>query len=473
MLIEEKARAYDRVSKEVKDFFEGRQKMYSDVSQTLEYLFPELKEPEDEKIRKTIIRFFKDQYSNETEMYDGSVTVGKAIAWLEKQGEQKNKINSCKFTCEDILALECSMKTAKITKGGDELYKILVPLYNKIHNAYLDELQGEQKPVDKVELKFKVGDWIANDYCVGKVMALTDDAYLLDSEQGIPFSYEHNAHLWTIQDANDGDVLVASDGSIFLFAGVVDCACKYYVALTTDNYIKINKEEKGGYWETSRAVYPATKEQRDLLFSKMKKAGYEWDADKKELSKRVIDEGKAEMDYCFTKMMNGEKVSPTWSEEDEDAIEMAIIALEDMYDEDEPNTTYGGYNLPFNKAAERLKSFKERILPQSKQEWSEDDERMLEEVKFNFAYNKDKMTDSLITQYNRFFDKIKSLKPQPKQEWSEEDERLCSCIIEEQEESLDNVKNDKYGHSEIISDLKEMYRERIDWLKSLRQRIGG
>ena len=38
MTQEEKAKAYDRVSKEVKDFFEGRQKMYSDVTQTLEYL---------------------------------------------------------------------------------------------------------------------------------------------------------------------------------------------------------------------------------------------------------------------------------------------------------------------------------------------------------------------------------------------------------------------------------------------------
>ena len=28
---------------------------------------------------------------------------------------------------------------------------------------------------------------------------------------------------------------------------------------------------------------PATKEQRDLLFQKMKEAGYEWDAEKKEL----------------------------------------------------------------------------------------------------------------------------------------------------------------------------------------------
>lgn len=57
-------------------------------------------------------------------------------------------------------------------------------------------------------------------------------------------------------------------------------------------------------------------------------------------------------------------------------------------------------------------------------------------------------------------------------EWSEEDERICQCLIEDQEESLDKVSNDKYGHSEIISDLKEMYGERIDWLKTLKERIG-
>ena len=55
--------------------------------------------------------------------------------------------------------------------------------------------------------------------------------------------------------------------------------------------------------------------------------------------------------------------------------------------------------------------------------------------------------------------------------WSEEDERLCQCIIEDQEEALDKVRNDKYGHSEIISDLKEMYHERINFLKSLKERI--
>ena len=61
-------------------------------------IFPELAESKDEKIRKTIIRFFKDQYSNETEMYDGTVTVGDVIAWLEKQGEQKSVLDELEMT---------------------------------------------------------------------------------------------------------------------------------------------------------------------------------------------------------------------------------------------------------------------------------------------------------------------------------------------------------------------------------------
>ena len=60
-----------------------------------------------------------------------------------------------------------------------------------------------------------------------------------------------------------------------------------------------------------------------------------------------------------------------------------------------------------------------------------------------------------------------------KTDWSEGDEMLCQCLIEDQKEALDDVCNDKCGHSEIISDLKEMYRERIDWLESLKQRFEG
>ena len=90
MTIEEKAKRYDGALYAAKAWHNTfiNTKKDKNLKLLLEMIFPELAESEDERIKKTIIRFFKDQYSNETEMYDGSVTVGKVIAWLEKQGEK-------------------------------------------------------------------------------------------------------------------------------------------------------------------------------------------------------------------------------------------------------------------------------------------------------------------------------------------------------------------------------------------------
>ncbi len=43
-------------------------------------------------------------------------------------------------------------------------------------------------------------------------------------------------------------------------------------------------------WEEKTSVAPATKAERDLLFAKMREAGYEWDEKKKELNKIKLNE---------------------------------------------------------------------------------------------------------------------------------------------------------------------------------------
>lgn len=188
-------------------------------------VFPEIKESEDERIRKEIIRILKGETG-----YTSKEDTDKYVAWLEKQGEKKS--------------------------------------------------------TDEVEPKFKVGDFITNDYCLGKVIEITNDAYLLDTGQGIPFSCEHNAHLWTIEDAEDGDVLDCEGCEYLLFKsfsntdGRIKLYCWY-------NVHKNNFHDKGtdSKLRQEANIHPATKEQRDWFFSKMKEAGYEWDADKKELKK--------------------------------------------------------------------------------------------------------------------------------------------------------------------------------------------
>lgn len=130
----------------------------------------------------------------------------------------KNALEKAKIRYNEIKDTNCSEKEfllelfPELKESKDRIRKGLIKALSSVGKrnwggidvfesiAWLEK-QGKKKTTNKVEPKFKVDDWIANDYCTGKVIALTDDAYLLDSGQGIPFSCEHNVHLWTIADA--------------------------------------------------------------------------------------------------------------------------------------------------------------------------------------------------------------------------------------------------------------------------------
>ena len=108
--------------------------------------------------------------------------------------------------------------------------------------------------------------------------------------------------------------------------------------------------------------------------------------------------------------------------------------MEDMYDPDEPNNTYAGYSMPFNKAAERLKSLKGEVQP--KQELSKDDERVIDDAVYYLElYNSSKHERFEKLYVSVVIDKLKSIKDRiAKQEWSEEDENnilFLTSIIEE------------------------------------------
>jgi hypothetical protein len=86
-------------------------------------------------------------------------------------------------------------------------------------------------------------------------------------------------HLWTIQDAKDGDIL-SQDSIPFIFKRWDD-NCIAYCGITDFGLFKVVEDNFS--WCNDINVTPATKEQRGLLFQKMKEAGYGWDAEKKEL----------------------------------------------------------------------------------------------------------------------------------------------------------------------------------------------
>ena len=133
--------------------------------ENLEYIFPELRESEDEKIRKELISFVNN---------DG---------W----------------------------KFCKLTKEEKESW------INWL------EKQGALKPTDKVKPKFNVGDWCIDneDGTIFQIVIVLDNTYTYKTNEGeeyscTHYSLENDARLWTIQDAKDGDVLAFKDDSYIL-----------------------------------------------------------------------------------------------------------------------------------------------------------------------------------------------------------------------------------------------------------------
>lgn len=157
---------------------------------------------------------------------------------------------------------------------------------------YLQEKQGEKTPSDKSEPKFKVGDYVRaiSSGNIFKILSVNDGLYHVLCYDGVeanyPIEVEKDLVYWTIRDAKDGDVLVAEideepNDFIYIFKEYEKDG--FWSHCYLDAYI--NEFHEGIYHNNGDVGVPATKEQRELLFAKMKKAGYEWDAEMKELKK--------------------------------------------------------------------------------------------------------------------------------------------------------------------------------------------
>jgi len=358
MTQEEKAKAYDNI-------IEKANKIHSENCEAcqicIEELIPELKESENERIRKAIIDIIRVGYSD----YAKEFTKQELITWLEKQDEQKP--NYCHH---EVDLSECSEEYRKAYYDGwnncnmqhsqckSELDDVVKCLINGMKFYYEDnkeatwgtdkwsmpvkhiievlEKQGEQKPAD--EPKFKERDWVIIDGETLHITNVTEDGYSTEEGGYIPFRCEKDARLWTIQDAKDGDVLASKDGKdILIFRNIED-------NMSFSSYYNIAGKVEH-YWLNSVFI-PATKEQRDLLFSKMKEAGCEWNADKKEL--RKIEQ------------------NPTWSEEDENNMKEIILFCDTI-----------ASGAMYSISGERLKSISQTLKSLKKRyTWKPSDEQM-------------------------------------------------------------------------------------------------
>ena len=131
--------------------------------------------------------------------------------------------------------------------------------------------------LDLVEPKFKVGDWVARGNVKAQIIGIEDNKYCFNGNKVRCSTIDKHYHLWTIQDAKDGDVLFSPSHNL-LWLHKDEKVCHVCINLNYNDSLSIESD-----FVTPSDVSPATKERRDLLFSKMKEYGFEWDAVKKEL----------------------------------------------------------------------------------------------------------------------------------------------------------------------------------------------
>lgn len=106
MTIEEKAKAYDKALERAKEYYDVDEDntMQVHARGVMEYLFPELKESEDEKIKKAI-RYAISQSTHSDGTLINEISSEEAFDWLEKQGEQK-PVFIPKFKVGDVVTFD-------------------------------------------------------------------------------------------------------------------------------------------------------------------------------------------------------------------------------------------------------------------------------------------------------------------------------------------------------------------------------
>lgn len=200
--IEEKAKAYDDALERAKEINNEQRAQPFDV---MTRVFPELKESEDEL--KWLTEFIKEEaYYLSMDIRDDEDRIKlkklqRSLTWLEKQKEPELPEDLGEYIAE----LSKQFPEVSFAK----LSRIAVRVKNWL------EKQGEQNHADKIEPKFKVGDWITNGIETVQITGYDIDyGYQVDYKGKLQHRdtdiIEKEYHLWTTQDVKPDDVLVVN-----------------------------------------------------------------------------------------------------------------------------------------------------------------------------------------------------------------------------------------------------------------------
>lgn len=232
-------------------------------------------------------RVFTDD-SNAKEMFI------KALERVEEQNAKGYKLTDCDknswwedFKSYSGYSEQILANSAKTCKDEQKHINEQASVLDK----HIDEFIN-QNPADKIEPKFNIGDWVVNKFGDSwHIDSLDKKNYQVSDGKGnynyFPIPKQDEMHLWTIQDAKDGDVLEFGDHGR-LVVGIVSYINKSTGKVDVYCLLENNKFKVGNYYALDTIKpHPASIEKRDTLMKAMADAGYEWDSEKKKLKYKL------------------------------------------------------------------------------------------------------------------------------------------------------------------------------------------
>ena len=263
------------------------------TQEVLEKYINSMSNKDDERLRKTAIAFLKDFAE---QGYENAI---ECIDWLEKKGEQaslQTNERAWLYLVSDVLTWKDGIGQYLDDQRVQELAKKLCSEYaQKLYNPSVlsnspNTEKNEQKSTNKIEPRFKVGDWVVQNYNLLKIRYVGNEYYCFETVDAyvdymLVSEIDSLYHLWTIQDAKVGDVLEFVDHGR-LVIGILSGINKTTGKVDVSCLLEDNKFKLGVFYNLDTiSPHPAIKEQRDILMKAMNDAGYKWNTRTKTLEK--------------------------------------------------------------------------------------------------------------------------------------------------------------------------------------------
>ena len=232
------------------------------------------------------------------DVLDKSVEYDKALARAKELINEKSADVIRRKIIEHIfpqLKETVEENDVRISKSIIRCLKAVMP-DNEYRREYISWLEKRGSMMThQEEHKFNIGEWIIYDMFWLKVVDIKPNKYVLQFPDGNETT-DNISHvdkvyrLWTIEDAKAGDVLYSPstpEGDkeyVFIFKEIDKNGIVKSYALLQGEHLKISNAGSivNGYAKAGYHI-PTTKEQRELLFERLKEEGYKWSAMKKEL----------------------------------------------------------------------------------------------------------------------------------------------------------------------------------------------